>query len=227
VKTHELFFDRGGYAATLALLIGTGLALVLSMPWAGRVADFFLFPWTPTPVAFFFALAALGAVHAMNRGAAVEPLPRTRRRQLLSLPLQVSLVQALVLPYVAICTVLLPARHAGLLWMAWAYVGVVNITLGVISFRISARCFHRARHPFFPLFLVACAYNFVPLLFEFAPAPARTAALVSPAAALWTMLAGDAPWGALLFSFLVPFSLGLGLFLVTRSRVSKEGHALR
>ncbi|MCI0478937.1 hypothetical protein L0Y59_00115, partial [Candidatus Uhrbacteria bacterium] len=129
MKTHELFFGRGGYAATLALLIGTGLALVLSMPWAGRVADFFLFPWTPTPAAFFFALAVLGAVHAMNRGAAVEPLPRTRRRQLLSLPLQVSLVHALVLPYVAICTVLVPTRHAGLLWMAWAYVGLVNCTL--------------------------------------------------------------------------------------------------
>ncbi|MCX6094259.1 MAG: hypothetical protein NTY63_05470 [Candidatus Bipolaricaulota bacterium] len=227
MKTHDLFFGRGGYAATLVLLIGAGLALVLSMPWAGRVADFFLFPWSPTPAAFFFTLAALGAVHAMNRGAAVEPLPRTRRRQLLSLPLQVSFVQALVLPNVAICTVLLPARHAGLLWMAWGYLGLVNVALGVISFRISARCFHRARHPFFPLLFAACAYNLLPLLFQFAPGPVQMAALVSPAAALWTMLAGDETWGALLFSFLVPFALGLVLFVLTRRRISEEGHALR
>ncbi len=227
MKTHELFFGRGGYAATLALLIGTGLALILSMPWAGRVADFFLFPWTPTPVAFFFTLAMLGAIHAMNRGAAVEPLPRTQRRQLASLPLQVSFVQALVLPGVAICTVLLPARHASLLWMAWGYLGLVNVALGIISFRISARCFRRARHPFFPLLFTACAYNFLPLLFEFGPGPVRTAALVSPVAALWRMLAGDEPWGALLFSFLIPFALGLALLLLTRRRVSKEGHALR
>ena len=227
MKNYELLFGRGGYAAALALLIGTGLALVLSMPWAGRVADFFLFPWSPTPVAFFFALAAFGAVHAMNRGAAVEPLPRVQLRQLLSLPLQVSFAQALVLPHVAICTVLLPARHAGVLWAAWGYVGLVDIALAILSFRIIARCFHRARHPFFPLFFAACAYYFVPLLFELAPDPVRTAALLSPAAALWTLLGTDEPWGALLLSFLVPFVFGLTLWVATRRRISKEGHALR
>ncbi len=227
MRTSDLVFGRGGYATALTLLIGTGLALVLSMPWAGRVADFFMFPWSPTPVAFFFVLAALGAVHAMNRGAAVEPLPRIQRRQLLSLPLHVGFVQALVLPHVAICTILLPARHAGLLWMTWGYVGLVNVVLAIVSFRVSARCFHRGRSVVFPLCCVACAYYAFPLLFEFAPEPFRTAALVSPAAALWSMLAGDESSGALLWSFGVPALLGLALFISTRRRVSKEEHALR
>jgi uncharacterized membrane protein len=227
VKAFPLFFDRGGYAAALALLIGTGLALVLSMPWAGRVADFFAFPWSPTPVALLFALALLGTVHALNRGAAVEPLPRVRRRQLSSLPLQIGFVQALVLPHVAVCTVLVPARHAGLLWMAWGYVGLVNVAFAVVAFRVSARCFRLARSPLFSLLLIASAYYLVPLLFEFAPGTFRVAALVSPAVALWTLLAGEASAGQLAFSFLVPFGLGVVLFVSARRRVATEEHALR
>jgi len=227
VKPYTLFFDRGGYVACLAFLIGTGLALVLSMPWAGRVADFFLFPWRPAPTAFFLALAAFGAAHAVNRGAAVEPLPRIRRRQLLSLPLQVTLVQVLAVPYVTVCTILLPSRHAGHLWMAWGYVGLVSIAVAAVAFRLASRALRRGRSPFFPLLAFLFAYYVLPLLFELAPGTFRAAALVSPAAALWHMLAGGESWMRLLFSFLVPFGLGLIVFHFARRGVLREEHALR
>ncbi|MDD4903975.1 MAG: hypothetical protein PHX77_05715 [Candidatus Bipolaricaulis sp.] len=227
MKPYTLFFDRGGYVACLAFLIGTGLALVLSMPWAGRVADFFLFPWRPAPTAFFLALAAFGTAHAVNRGAAVEPLPRIRRRQLLSLPLQVAFLQTLVLPYVTVCTILLPSRHAGHLWMAWGYVGLVSVAIAIVAFRLSSRAFRHGRSPFFPLLAFLCIYDFPPLLLELAPEPFRAAALVSPAAALWHMLAGGEPWTRLLFSFLVPFGLGVVVFLFAHRGVLREEHALR
>ena len=178
-------------------------------------------------MAFFFSLALLGAIHAMNRGAVAEPLPRIQRKQLHSLPLQVGFAHALVLPHVAICTVLVPARHAGLLWMAWGYAALVSVVLAVIAFRIAIRCFRRAHHPFFRLLLAACAYELLPVPFVLAPGPFRRIALVSPVVALWGMLSTGQPWDALLVSFLVPLILALILFLATQRQLTGEAHGLR
>lgn len=227
MRLQALFYSRGGYAATLALLAGSGVTLILSMPWAGRVADFFLFPWRPTPIAFLFALAAFGAIHAVNRGAAVEPLPRIQRRHLLSLPLQVALAQVLVLPYVAVCTVLFPSGNVGFLWLAWAYLGLVNVALAALSFVVSVRCFRRAVHPFMPLLLCVAVCSFLPLFLHFAPDPVRVAALLSPAEVVWRLLNGPVPGGRLLLSFVAPAAVGLALILVSLRRIGREIHGSR
>jgi hypothetical protein len=224
VRSYDFFFSRGGLAALVALAVGSGAVLILSMPWAGRVADFFRFPWHPTPVAFLIAMAFFAAVHALNRGGMVEHLPRLQRRQLLSLPLQVVFAQLLVVPYVVACIVLTSEARVSALWLAWAYVAVVDFALSVAAFHVGRQSIRRAAGVFFPLLALAGVLFGIPLALGLLFAPLRPAALLCPPYVIFSMITTGLRDAELWLAFLVPAGLGTFLFLKGLRQTARSIH---
>ncbi len=225
MRPHSLLFSRGGLASALALLLGSGAVLILSMPWAGRVGDFFLFPWRPSPLAFLLGLAFFLAVFAANRGSAVEPLPWTQRRQLASLPFQVLFASILITPYVSLGTVLLASKKS-VLWLAWAYLILVSLFIAVGAFQIERTCVRRGLHSFFPragFVAVYFGFPFLALLFR---APASDLASISPVILLWRLLTPPtaAQWG---WALAVPVAGTAWIAWRAMRGIRKEHHASR
>jgi len=225
VRLHDIFFSRGGLASLIALAAGSGAVLILSMPWAGRVADFFRFPWRPTPLGFLIAMGFFAAVHALNRGGTVELLPRLQRRQLLSLPLQIVFAQLLVVPYVVTCIVLTAGTHVSTLWLAWAYTAVVDFALSAAAFHVGCHSVRRGVGVFSPLFAVAGAVFGIPLAAGLVFAPLRPVALLCPPYAIFSMITTGLHGAELWFAFLVPGGLGTVLFLRGVRQTARSIHA--
>jgi hypothetical protein len=212
VKPQTMLFARGGSAGLFLTLAGLGVVLILSMPWAGRVADFFTFPWSPSPLAFFLGMLVLAAVHAANRGAVVEMLPQMLHRQVAFLPIQVLLLHLTLLPYVAACRALVLASDFVSLWLAWLYSMVVSVAVAAGAYHLSLSRFQRGRHAFFPILFAIAAYFLVPLVLLAIP-PLADGFIISPFGGLLTILHG-ARTGLLVGIFLIP-SVGATLLVAT------------
>lgn len=222
MRTYDLVFERGGLASLVALAGCPGVVLILSMPWAGRVADFFRFPWRPTPLAFLISLVTFAAVHALNRGSGVELLPRLQRRQLLSLPLQVAIAQVLVVPYVVSSSVLTPSNRIATLWEVWCYAFVVDLALAMGSFHVARWSVRRGVSPFFPLLGLATAVAGVPLAVGLAVRPLRAVSLLSPPFAVFQMVATSLVGANVWVAFVVPGALA-ALGFVAGLRMTSRG----
>ena len=225
MRLHDIFFSRGGLASLVALATGSGAVLILSMPWAGRVADFFRFPWRPTPLAFLIALGFFAAVHALNRGGAVELLPRLQRRQLLSLPLQVVFAQLLVVPYVVTCIVLTSGTRVTTLWLAWAYTAVVDFALSAAAFHVGCQSVRRGVGVFPPLLVLTGVLFGIPLAVGLLFAPLRPMALLCPPYTIFSMITTGLRGAELWLAFLVPAGLGTLLFLWGMRQTARSIHA--
>lgn len=225
MKLYDILFARGGLASLVALAGGAGIALILSMPWAGRVADFFRFPWRPTPLAFLIAMSTLAAVHAITRAASIELLPRLQRRQLLSLPLQVAIAQVLVIPYVVACGVLTSASRATMLWEVWLYMLVVDLALAAAAFHVARLSLRHAIGVFFPLSIFAAAVAGVPLALGLPMDSLRPVALLCPPYTVFQMATTGLGKADSLIAFLVPGTAALFLFVAGLRQSSRSIHA--
>jgi hypothetical protein len=225
VRFDDVFFSRGGTASLVSLAVGSGAVLILSMPWAGRVADFFRFPWRPTPLAFLIAVGFLAALHAVNRGGTVELLPRLQRRQLVSLPLQVALAQLLVVPYFVVCVVLTSETRVSTLWLVWAYTAVVDFALSAAAFHVGCLSVRHAGGIFFPLLALLGVLFGIPLTLGLLFPPLHSLTLLCPPYAIFSMittgLRGAEPW----LVFAVPAGLGALLFLWGLRQTARSIHA--
>ena len=225
MRFDDVFFSRGGIVSLVSLAVGSGAVLILSMPWAGRVADFFRFPWRPTPLAFLIAVGFLAALHAVNRGGTVELLPRLQRRQLLSLPLQVALAQLLVVPYLVVCVVLTSETRVSTLWLVWVYTAVVDFALSTAAFHVGCLSVRRAVGVFFPLLALTGALFGIPLTLGLLFAPLRPLALLCPPYAIFSMITTGLRGAELWLAFAVPVGLGALLFLWGLRQTARSIHA--
>jgi len=225
VRSDDVFFSRGGIASLVSLAVGSGAVLILSMPWAGRVADFFRFPWRPTPLAFLIAVGFLAALHAVNRGGTVELLPRLQRRQLVSLPLQVALAQLLVAPYLVVCVVLTSETRVSTLWLVWVYTAVVDFALCTAAFHVGCLSVRRAVGVFFPLLALLGVLFGIPLTLGLLFAPLRPLTLLCPPYAIFSMITTGLRAAELWLAFAVPAGLGALLFLWGLRKTARSIHA--
>ncbi|MEW5826149.1 MAG: hypothetical protein AB1778_04900 [Candidatus Bipolaricaulota bacterium] len=195
----EVFLGNGGYGALLGFLATSGLALVLSMPWVGRVGDYFLFPWRPSPLPFFVVLGFLAPLYAAQRAATIHWLPRRQRLHLLSLPLQVAGALFLSAPLVLTSAILAPGNSRRPL-LALAVVLVGSAAVSIEAFAAARACFRRGLATAPAAWSVALAHALLPMV-----------ALVSPTA---RFLAALSPLGAALAALRGPTALELGFTLV-------------
>ncbi len=213
MRVYDIVFERGGLTSLIGLAACPGLVLILSMPWAGRVADFFRFPWRPTPLAFLISVVTFAAAHAINRGGTVELLPRLQRRQLLSLPFQVLIAQVLIIPYIVSSAVLTSSGHVSSLWHVWGYTFVLDLSLAVASFHTARWCIRRGMATFFPLVGLVTAIVGVPLALGLVVRPLRAIALLSPPYAVFRMATTGLGVGDAWLVFLVPGILAVIAFV--------------
>ncbi len=222
---YDILFGRAGLASLVVLAGGVGATLVLSMPWAGRVADFFSFPWRPTPLAFLISILGLGAVHAMVRGGAVEHLARLQRRQLAWLPVQVLVAQTLIVPYVVTASVLTPASRVGILWEAWAYILIVDAALAIWAFHLSRLCLRRRIGALLPLLGFGVLVSGVPLAVGLPFSSLRSVALLSPPYAVFRLAIAGLSAPEFLLAYLTPGALAALGFIAGLRRVGRDLYA--
>jgi len=223
VRFHSIVFRRGGLAAYACLVLGCGVVLMLSMPWAGRLGELITFPWRPAPITFFYAHLLLTCVVALNRGAAVEPLYRLRVHTLVSLPLQLLLALVLVLPYLVFMRVLIPESRTFIPLFA-AYVTLTGTLFAGLSFSVELVCLRRGVPSNLIRQATALAVVGLPLLGLLAPPAARWIALASPAYALWRLNLGVG-WGEALVAFALPAALAAATYAFAWTRLQKERYA--
>ncbi len=224
MRHYDVFFARGGLASLVILAGGAGIVLVLSMPWAGTVGDFFRFPWRPTPVAVLIAVSFFASLHALNRGGTVELLPHLQRRQLLSLPLQVVCAQLLVVPYFVACAALTTPSHVATLWEVWAYIGVVDLALSFAAFHVARQCGRRAVGAFFPLLGLAATAFGLPLAVGLPVVSLRAVALLSPPYAVFSLLSTGLRGTGVCLAFAVPAGAAAWLCLSGLRQTSRSIH---
>jgi hypothetical protein len=224
VRLYDLVFARGGTASLVSLAGGAGAVLILSMPWAGKVADFFRFPWRPTPTAVLISVAFFAAIHAFNRGGTVELLARLQRRQLLSLPLQVLFAQLLVVPYFVACAILTPGSRVLMLGVIWAYIGTVDLALSLAAFHVGRWAARRGAGVFLPVFVLGAATFALPLVLGLLVAPLHPAALLSSPYAVFSMLTTELRGAELGLAFGAPAALAAVLLLVGLRQTARSIH---
>lgn len=220
MRYHSIVFRRGGLAAYSCLVLGCGVVLMLSMPWAGRLGELITFPWRPAPITFFYAHLLLTCILALNRGAAVEPLYRLRVHTLISLPLQLLFALALVLPYLVFMRVLTPESQT-LIPLFAAYVTLEGTLFAGLSFLVELVCLRRGVTSNLIRQAVAAAILGLPLLGLLAPPSARWIALASPAYALWRLNVGVG-WGEALVIFALPAAVAVVAYARAWARLQKE-----
>jgi len=221
MRLHSLLFRRGGFAAYLALVLGSGATLMLSMPWAGRVGELISFPGHPSPILFFYGHLLLTCVLGLNRGSAVEPLYRVRRHTLLSLPLQLLLGLALVFPYLVFMRTLTPESRTYIPLLA-AYVTLIGTLFAGLSFALELACLRRGIGSGLLRSAAALAILGLPVLALLAPPGGwRWLALLSPLVALARLNSGVA-WAEALGVFAAPAALAMLAFVVSWRGIEKE-----
>lgn len=221
MRLHGILFRRGGFAAYLGLVGGCGLVLMLSMPWAGRVGELISFPWHPAPITFFVAHLLLTCVLGLNRGAAVEPLYRVRLHTLASLPLQLLLGLAFVLPYLVFMRALTPDSQVSIPLLA-GYVTLVGVSFAGLSFALELACIRRGVGSGLLRAGCAAAILGLPLFALLAPPGAlRWLTLLSPVAALVRLNAGPSAAEAVV-ALAAPVLLAAAAFLVSWRGIQKE-----
>ena len=120
MKLHKLLFANHGAAIYAVLIIASGLALALSMPWASRLSELIMQPWRPFPLPFFWMYTTLSALIALSIGAVAAPVGSDTRglSAFLVVLARVAFGHFLMLPLIAYSRVLFPNSVAPLIGAA-------------------------------------------------------------------------------------------------------------
>jgi hypothetical protein len=206
MRFHKLLFAHHGASIYGLLVLGSGVVLMLSMPWAVRLSELILQPWRPIPLPFYLMHLALSSLTALAIGASAAPAS-PELQQFPALPailVRVAFGQFLVLPLVAYSRVLFPASAAPLIGAA-AYTLLTAILVAMIAARIESMCAYRGKSSMSFRYIFLLIYMAVPILGQAFHSPiAQAFALISPVQALWRMIAGSLATYEWLVAFSVP-----------------------
>jgi hypothetical protein len=208
-KGHALI-DRESFQPFFSLLLFCGVALLLSVPFADRVKDFHaggIFSGIPI---YFHVQALFMGIFGLSLGAMSAAHGETGRKALLRMGERIGLAQFLTLPYLLFTWALYPSKAVEILLIV-LYTTIVSALCAVGSHLIEAP-WHRSARGFLLKYAAFTGYLLLP--FGFFP-------LLSPFGMVDALFRGRAVL-SLLFGYLVPVLLLLGLILVAE-RTEKEG----
>jgi hypothetical protein len=209
-KGHALI-DRESFQPFFSLLLFCGIALFLSVPFGDRVKDFHaggIFSGIPI---YYHAQGLFMGIFGLSLGAISAAHGETGRKALLRMAERIGLAQFLTLPYLLFTWALYPSKAVEILLIV-LYTTIVSALCAVGSYLIEAPWTHRSARGFLLKYAAFTGYLLLP--FGFLP-------LLSPFGMVDALFCGKAI-RPLLFGYLVPIVLLLGLILVAE-RIHKEG----
>jgi len=213
-----LLGDRGLLLYS-GFIAASGLALMLSMPWATTLNDLMNYPWRPLPTPFFLTYGFLSACLALDRAAEAVPVLRPRLATLAIAGLRVALAQVVVLPLVALSRVLFPDTWAPIPLGA-AYIAVVSLALSGAAVVLEILAVRRGKHPAVLRYAGLVAYLALPAVFLGLGGPLRVLSQLSPAVALLSIVTGTSGLTDAIVAFSVPALAWVGfcawVFVLTR-----------
>jgi hypothetical protein len=226
MRFHKLLFAHHGVSIYGLLVLGSGVVLMLSMPWAVRLSELILQPWRPIPLPFYLMHLALSSLTALAIGAAAAPASR-ELQQFSTLPailVRVVFGQILMLPLVAYSRVLVPGSAAPLIGAA-AFTLLTAILVAIVAARIESMCAHRGKPSVSFRYLFLFIYMAVPIVgLAFRSPIARAVALISPGQALWRMITGSLATYEWLIAFSIPGAVILWAILSSLKQSQGGAH---
>lgn len=212
MKLHKLLFANHGAAIYATLIIASGIALALSMPWASKLSELIMQPWRPFPFPFFLMYATLSSLIALSIGAVAAPVSSDNRSSsaLLVVLARLSFGHFLMLPLIAYSRVLFPDSVAPLIG-ATVYVFLISVMMALIAMVMEVAAARRGKHSSVRRYSFLALYFSIPLFGLLGNAwIIRSFALVSPIQALTSLLSGTASAWHWTIAMLVPAFCILG-----------------
>ena len=204
MRLHRALLGDHGTPIYAALILGSGVVLTFSMPWASRLSELITQPWHPFPLPFLLTYTFLSAVVALNRGASVVPNDGLRSLSVPLALLRVALGHLLVLPLVTYSRVLFPGGASALAAVV-GYVVLIGVFLAHVGVLLEVRTARRVKSSSMLRFGFLLLYMGMPLLALTSHVGAiRRIALVSPMEAVRILLAGSSTAAEQTVVFLVP-----------------------
>jgi hypothetical protein len=187
VKT--ILLGNRGTIPYATLLLASGTALTLSMPWTSRLSEVMSYPWRPFPLPFFLTYGFLSAWAALDRGADAVPVGRVRLSFLSTAIARVAFAQIRMLPLVCYARVLFPDSRLPIP-IAVAYVTAVSLCLSAGAVVLEIHAVRQGWHPAVVRYASFLAMLGLPAALIAAGEPFRSISYLSPAVALVSIVAG-------------------------------------
>jgi hypothetical protein len=203
--------DRESFQPFFSLLLFCGAALLISVPFAGRVKDFHaggIFSEIPI---YFHAQVLFMGIFGLSLGAMGVAHGETGRKAFLHMAERIGLAQFITLPYLLFTWALYPSKPVEILLIV-LYTTIVSALCAVGSHLIEVPWTHRSARGFLLKYAAFMGYLLLPFGFF---------SLLSPFGMVDAIFRGKAV-GSLLLGYLVPIVLLLGLILVAE-RTHQKG----